>query len=802
MKWMKQVRSINGLLVRRAVAVGKDSMRLDLVPSEEESRDFLKHLHRLGPDEGFSVEIPSDMLESMVAPEEHGSREHKIAALQGNCINLKMTLSNEGDEIEVLEASPDLSYILTGNGQTGFRPTLRFNRLFRQSVGDVARSFVFNHIRAFFRNQEGFLLPSRGTRPLEQYQKDLIRVLAPYTQSFCAQAEHAVKLGHASFDGDFLTVERRLSTFSEVLEAENRFAQERPNSPVYGNVTLSDIIGQPNEDHWRETIQENIDRVLGQTQRLAFAVDSLDTYVREKLPFRIAANAEKRIGRTLSEAEKKEVRQLFEGFFGEVLSESERKLAPLEALRQHVCVDRKPSPRFGLAAIGYLARDTRRPMEGVATMSNGAELNFRKELARLICDPRIVGLEMPEREMNTQKAANAVLLNYISRETLQAYWGVTEPLPCLAAFEALQDETEQKVTDRFTKRRHPLSDPAAIYKSFDAARRLITECTAAFLGAKTSKTETLIPPASLLQRLSARSPGDSYVTRSRGQLLRAACRPFRHVPEETINNFVKEVSLLTGRRADDYLKEAGFLAASGQMNRAEASAALVLHEAIESGNQKLAAKLDQFGKTHIPDFSAKLEAALDSRIRVQSLTAAALTRLTSELPGDMVKALSPESHIEGELADAKTSAVASAALKTLKATLRDSLEFFKMSLPASLELKNIESCVYSGPQSARIVSEIIDEAIDETLPDYFRLASVPGPSSREHQMDVRAADLAERAEHSRGALEIEAESRCYPNGRSPKRVARELLAQALNKAALGAGKLQIDPYAFAPPSFA
>jgi hypothetical protein len=69
-------------------------------------------------------------------------------------------------------------------------------------------------------------------------------------------------------------------------------------------------------------------------------------------------------------------------------------------------------------------------------------------------------------------------------------------------------------------------------------------------------------------------------------------------------------------------------------------------------------------------------------------------------------------------------------------------------------------------------------------------------------MNVRAATLAERAEQSKDAAEIEADSRCYPSGRSPKRVARDLLTDAFNKAILGSGKLEVDPFTFAPPSFA
>ena len=84
--------SLGGLFVRSATALGRDVLRLELSPSDNEARDFLKHINRLGNAESFVVEVPADMLESMVSPEEFGSREHKIATLQGNCINLKMSV--------------------------------------------------------------------------------------------------------------------------------------------------------------------------------------------------------------------------------------------------------------------------------------------------------------------------------------------------------------------------------------------------------------------------------------------------------------------------------------------------------------------------------------------------------------------------------------------------------------------------------------------------------------------------------------------------------------------------------------
>jgi hypothetical protein len=691
---------------------------------------------------------------------------------------------------------------MAGNEKTGFRPTIRFNRLFRQCVGHLAGGFVFNHIRNFFHDNQGFLLPHGGEKSLKPYQRHLVRILSPYSQSLCRTPEQSRELGHASFEGDFLTVEQRVESLSGVLMAERTFAGAQPNSPIYGKVTLSDVVGPPAESRWMEAVGEKLDRALGQSQRLDYAVTSLDNYIQSKLPLRIAASMEKRLRRSLSETEKAEVRKLFDQFVAELLTDSQQKLQLLVEFCDAVGARRRSVPKHGLAVLNYLARDTASSVKGPVKMSDGTELDFGRELSRLVADPRSFGVELPDHDSTIQQMAQVALLNYISRDTLRAYWGISEPIPCTSAFQALQAENERKVTDRFTRTRCPLANPADIYRKFDAARQLLARCTSAYLCTKGSGVEMLAPPRSMLHRLSVRSTGVPDVTRSRGLLLRTACAVYRSVPDAKADSFLKEISMLTGRSTDDYAREASFLVGSYNMTRAEASVALALHEAIDTDNQRLAEKLDEFGKQNVPEYHTKLEAALDSRVRVQSLTPTALARLASESPEDVVKALSPEAQIQGELVNSKTSAVAGAAMKVLQNTLRDSLEFFKTSLPASLEFKNIEGSVYSGPQSAKIVSELVEESMEGTLSDYFRLASIPDPEQREQQMNVRAATLAERAEQSKDALEIEADARCYPSGRSPKRVARDLLAEAFNKAILGSGKFEMDPYAFAPPSFA
>ena len=81
---------------------------------------------------------------------------------------------------------------------------------------------------------------------------------------------------------------------------------------------------------------EKLDRALRQSQRLDYAVTSLDSHARTKLPLRIAAYMEKRLGHPLSEPQKVEVRSLFERFMAGLLEESARKLRPFEKFCQAV----------------------------------------------------------------------------------------------------------------------------------------------------------------------------------------------------------------------------------------------------------------------------------------------------------------------------------------------------------------------------------------------------------------------------------------------------------------------------------
>jgi len=68
-------------------------------------------------------------------------------------------------------------------------------------------------------------------------------------------------------------------------------------------------------------------------------------------------------------------------------------------------------------------------------------------------------------------------------------------------------------------------------------------------------------------------------------------------------------------------------------------------------------------------------------------------------------------------------------------------------------------------------------------------------------MNAHAANLVETTSRSKAAVEIEADSKCYPGGMSPG-ATQQLLKDAINKAVMGfKGDGQIDPHTFAAPSF-
>lgn len=796
--------TLNGLFVRNAVQLAKDTMQLELSPSDPETTDFLRHTYKLGVDDAFKVEVPIDFLEKMVPAEEIGNLAHKLALLPGNSINLKITPTRDERGFDVIDAELDASHIVVGNEDSGFRPTVRFHRVFRQCVKDTAAHFAFDHIQRFLGENNGALVPSAEVvKPLTRNQKHLIKTLSPYTAGFCDSPTKMRDQGHASFKGDFLTIEQRACSFTEVLKAEQAFGEEMPNSPVYGKVTLMDIIGMQPDNKWLDAAGGKLDRVLGRSQTMDAVVGMLDNYVQTKLSSRIGDKINQRLGRKLTVEQLKEVESKFADFMETIQAECERFMAPLNDFRRSIGAEREVKPGAGLAVLHHLGKNNPWNSSQFFKLEDGTQLDFTTELAQLVADQGF-GAELPQADV--KGASKAVVMSYIAQDLLTGYWGISNPIPCMAAIQALHKENEQRVTDRFTKSKTPRSNQQEIYQHFTRARSLLTETVADYLDMAGQTDPSLgqtLPPKSMMNRLMLRNGSIAEVTRSRGILLRSSSALFRNssISAEKVNTLLTESVMLTGRSIDDYHREVRFLEEAYNMTQGEAAVTLLLHEAIEQNNTALAEKLDEFGEKNIPDFKKHLEASLFSRVRPRALTVSGLAQMVADSPEHVVIALSAEAEAKAETANSKSSAVATAAMRVLQQSLRKSMEFYRTSLPSSLEFKNLEGFVYSGPQAAKMVSEIVEQQTEQSLVDFFRLAAVPDPERRDRLMTAHLADLAERTSRSREAVEIEADARCYPAGRSPKRRIQEMLRNALNKAIMGrGGNSSLDPHIFAVPS--
>src|SRR5580658_8795418 len=96
----KEVHSLRGLWVRNATLVDK-MIRLELSPSEKDSHSFLAHIHKLAESGGFFIDVDPNMLEHIIPPDEVGTREHKLATLPGNCIDLAVVLDGNHELVAI-----------------------------------------------------------------------------------------------------------------------------------------------------------------------------------------------------------------------------------------------------------------------------------------------------------------------------------------------------------------------------------------------------------------------------------------------------------------------------------------------------------------------------------------------------------------------------------------------------------------------------------------------------------------------------------------------------------------------------
>jgi hypothetical protein len=790
--------SIDGLYVRNATLVEK-RVRLVLSPSGDDGRNFLKHLDKLGDSDEFTVDVDPEMLEKIILPDEGGSREHKLALLPGNFINLKVSL-DEAHELLVEDGSYDTSYIVGSDERTGFRPTPKFCRYLRGYIGDLSRSFVFNHIRKFFADTNGGLVPPDNGQMLKPHQKAIVRILSPYSKPFVNDSADVRKKGVSGVNGDYLGVEQRINSIGEILEIEEDFARQKPTSPIHGKVTLSDVLGVPSDNTWREFSHDSVNKVMDNT-RLGYAVNSLDAHIKGKLPNVISAHMERACQKTFTPEQHMEVKQEFTRFMDTLTDASQKRLEPLRKFCATVGQTSETTPEQGLAVLNYLAGVSRISPKAEFTLSDGTKLDFSAELKKVFADPRTFGAPIDSNPKDVQQAANAVLLHYLTREMVGAYFEKSNPVPFADSIDKLLSETEQKVVGRFTQRPHPVSNPQDLYIDFVQARNLLVGQMEEYLGPSAEKGIT-VPPKSLNPRLLEQSPGLASVTSSRGLMLNSVCRLFgkETIADDKVDALLREADLLTGRPQGGFREEVAYLVKAYDKSRAEAAYALLLHESIQQNNDGLAAKLQSFGEENIKDFKDRLEDELDSHVRARSLTVATLGNRTTDSPQEILRALNPRAQVRAEMAHAKVAMVSTAAMSVVKNTLRKSLEFYEQSLPSSLELNNIEGVVFSGQQAPKMVGEIIEESGEAAMLDYFRVCSIRDRGQRDMEMDSHSANLAERVSRSKSAVEVEADARCYPGGHSPRRHAQQLLKEALNKALLGKGDGKIDPHTFAPPS--
>jgi len=796
----KEIHSLRGLWVRNAALVDK-KIRLELSPSDKDIQSFLAHIHKLDDSGGFEIDVDPAMLEHIIPPDEVGTREHKLAMLPGNCIDLTVVL-DENHELIAVDGNHDASHTLSGDEKTGLRPTPKLSRLLRGHVRDMSRGFSFNHIRGFFRETNGGLVPNDETQPLKAHQKAMVRILTPYCKPFCSDASKVRQLKVSGLEGDYLGVEQRIDSIQGILDAEEDFGKQRPSSPIYGKVTLSDVLGAVADNSWEESSRQYLNATLKNT-RLGYAVSALDNHIKAKLTPTIVDHMSKTCGKTFTPGQKQEVSREFQRFMGMLIDAGQKRLDPLRKFCDSVGQVSDSTPEHGLAILNHLAGLSRINPTVEFKLADGTKLDFSAEMKKLFADPRTFGAPLENLPKNVQQAANAALLHYMSREMLSAYWEISNPSPSADSMDALLKETEQKVVARFTKRKDPVSNPGEFYQAFVNGRNLLLHQMDEYLGPTPDKG-ILAPPKSLNHRLMERSAGVNDVTRSRGLLLNSACTIFRkeNIPDEAVNVLLREGYLLMGSPADACNGEVEYVMKAYGKSRSEAAYALLLHAAIEQHNVQLAQKLQEFGENNVKDFKQKLEDELDSRVRARTLNVATLGKRIADSPSEIYKALNPKAEVRCELANAKASIISSAAMGVLKNTLRRSLEFYRQSLPSSIELNNIEGPLYNGPQSFKMIEELAEEGMEDGILDFCRLSSIRDGAQREHAMNAHSANLAETASRSKAAVEIEADSKCYPGGMSPRRHAKQLLKDAINKAVMGfKGDGQIDPHVFAPPSF-
>ena len=154
-----------------------------------------------------------------------------------------------------------------------------------------------------------------------------MRILTPYSKPFCDDASKVRQLKVAGFEGDFMGVEQRVDSINGILETEEDFARQKPSSPIYGKVTLSDVLGTAADNSWEEFSKENLNATLKNT-RLGYAVNALDDHIKTKLSPTIVDHMAKVCGKRFSQDQREEVAREFRRFMATLIDASQKRMEP------------------------------------------------------------------------------------------------------------------------------------------------------------------------------------------------------------------------------------------------------------------------------------------------------------------------------------------------------------------------------------------------------------------------------------------------------------------------------------------
>lgn len=803
----QQLYSLKGMQVREATLLprrdpsGKDAIRLVLTPADKdeisffESQDLLDESGavRANPNSPAGIEVPLTMLESLISPDETGTPAHKVAMLRNTFVKLQASYTPEfGLMIEA--GANDTAHRISGNSAHDMRPTLNLERKFGAHIRQEAESFWFTRIRGLFQPNHGSLLPKlEDGKKLTAWQRDVLKIVSPYSNALCSSPDKAKVPGQAKMTGDYLTLDQRSNTLAQVLEMESFCANLPNNEALHGHVTLAEMLGSPTDTTWSEMSNRKLDEIMRRDDRLATAPDNLGAHAEKMTQLgSVASNLEKLTGQTLTDEQKKETRELFNQFLLDITAKSEGHFKPIQTFCSSLGIPPTSSTKqTGLAILHHVASlksfDSNPDKE--YRLKDGTPLDFSSLMTKAVADSRIFGEKLPNLK-TTQQAAAAAVLFQISETTLHAYWE-QPPMVSAQSLHKLAKLTERDIVDHLMTSKRGHKNPTAFTKTFLDARNLMQSQVELFLASAAEDENLTPPPKSMTARLMACSDGRPDVTQSRGLLLRTAVRTIyskANIADEQVDSLLHEAANLSSKPNNNYKEQVNYLSQTYGMNRAEAAVTLLMADAIQDNNFVLMQKLDTFGEGSVGKdaYHQKMEAALDTPLRAQNLSIYDLSRQLSASPDSLVKAIDPASEADAQMANIKASMVAKAAMGHIEQQLLKTAPTYNGTLRNSLTYRNMESPIMTGTLGVKFVDEQIHQGFTSALDSFLRISAIRDSGAREQRLLAEGAALKDATTTARNNVEAEAE-RCYPHGRSPKKAALDLLKQGMQKAFMGVG---------------